>query len=443
MQDADFILDGPGLLRERRGTMEVHLTPGSWTVLMKRDTQRLRLPARGADQTKVVAVPRRAELLFSLLTDNVAEELRFTQRAYGPTDDAEVLNSVVRDLELSPLLQRRLHELSGGEKARVAIAVALLVRPSLLVLQDTLAAVDSERRSRVCRAVQNHGVSVLEVRGTPLEADSPAERVVLADGKQTAILSREGYRLAAPAFRPTPQPLRDRLESTPRLDVHGLSYQYASNFRLAPVDLRVSAGGIVRITGPNGAGKTTLMKSLAQLLMPDRGTVELNAEGATVRLSYPARKRERGLSRWLLYQFQDPDHQIYCATVRHELVETARHAGGLRHSPDEVATELGLNAFLEASPWDLSEGQRRLLTLGSILYAAPPVLLADEPTAQLDWVQRETVLRALHRYADQGGTCLYIAHDEPFNHALGAATLDLPFDGRALRAADENLGERV
>lgn len=443
MQDADFILEGAALLRDRQGKIEAHLKPGSWTVLLKRDPLRLLLPARGADQAKVVAVPRRAELLFSLLTDNVADELRFTQCAHGPADDAMDLNGVVRDLELSSLLHRRLHELSGGEKARVAIAVALLAQPSLLVLQDTLAAVDSERRGRLCRAVQNHGVSVLEVRGTPLEPDSPAESVILADGQQIAILSPEDYWLASPALQLSAQPLRHQVESAVRLTVHGLSFQYAGDFRLSPVDLQAGAGRIVRITGPNGAGKTTLMKSLAQLLLPDRGTVELNAGGATVRLSYPATKRKRGLSRWLLYQFQDPDHQIYCATVRGELMETARHAGGLRNSPDEVASELGLKAFLETSPWDLSEGQRRLLTLGSILCAAPPVLLADEPTAQLDWVQRETVLRALRRYADQGGTCLYVAHDEPFNEALGASTLRLPFDGRVVHGSCGDLGERV
>jgi putative ABC transport system ATP-binding protein len=143
---------------------------------------------------------------------------------------------------------------------------------------------------------------------------------------------------------------------------------------LQAVDLTVHAGELVALVGPTGSGKTTLLRVLAGLLPPDRGSITLQGQ------------RLDGLT----------DDALTDATERaHALVET-----------------LGLTALADRYPPDLSGGQQQLVAIARALAANPPLLLADEPTANLDSSTARTIVNHLRALADRGDHGILLAtHD--------------------------------
>jgi energy-coupling factor transport system ATP-binding protein len=127
----------------------------------------------------------------------------------------------------------------------------------------------------------------------------------------------------------------------------------------------------------------------------------------------------------VLYAFQNPDDQLYLPTVRRELEETAALAGAgdAAARVPVVARRLGLAEVLGRAPMDLPRAQRRLVTLGACLVAAPPVLLLDEPTVALDGRQRQRLHAALADYVGSGGAVLLVSHDLDFVARLATAAL--------------------
>ncbi len=198
------------------------------------------------------------------------------------------------------------------------------------------------------------------------------------------------------------------------LEITNLTFHRPPTFRLGPVVAAARRGDIVAVLGKNGAGKTTLLKALASLVEPIIGDVVVTVSGTTTRP--PARRRRHLWARRVLYCSQDPDDQIYHATVREEILSTAK-ASGRSVSPDALhaaASMFCLDARLSDSPLDLPFSLRRLVLLAAALLARPPVLLLDEPTAGLDAVQVAAVTDAVRAFAHGGGTVFLISHDPDF-----------------------------
>jgi energy-coupling factor transport system ATP-binding protein len=425
----DLHITSDGSLRTAQGQHLLAAESFTWCTVLRRDDCAVHLPETTASAGRVIEVPRRPELLFSLLADKVCDELAIAAALHAETPALLEIDRLVADFGLTSLLQRNPLDLSGGEKAKLAMCIALLARPQVLVLDDVMDPIDVEMRPRVVNALRFAAVKVVDIRTTAPSVGDIVDVVVLPDGAAWSVLGASDYLEKRSAFLPK---YMRHLQLTPGpviLEAHGLTYTYPGSFRLPPVDLTARAGERVRIAGRNGSGKSTLLKALAQLLMPDNGEVSISAGRGNEPLSlrYPLRRRTKGLARVLLYQFQEPSNQLYCATVLEELQETAIRSGSRNpRSVYEVAHILALTSQMNMSPWDLSEGQRRMLSLGSILCANPPLILADEPTAQLDWEQRTLIAQALNGFVADGGACLFIAHDESFSAAMASRTIFVP-----------------
>lgn len=138
-------------------------------------------------------------------------------------------------------------------------------------------------------------------------------------------------------------------------------------------------GEVVAVVGPNGSGKTTLLMVAAGLLEPSRGQVLL--DGRPLREQLPEARRRIGLV------FQDPDDQLFNSTVYDEVAFTLRQLlpteGDVYRRVIEVAGMFRLEGLLDKPPYKLSIGEKRRVTLASILAYDPEVLLLDEPTANL------------------------------------------------------------
>ncbi|MER7753673.1 ABC transporter ATP-binding protein [Kitasatospora sp. NPDC097643] len=222
---------------------------------------------------------------------------------------------------------------------------------------------------------------------------------------------------------PTPPPL---------LAADALVRSHLSGSTLIPavrgVSLRIDRGEFVAVTGPSGAGKSTLLHLLGGLLRPDEGELWLDGrrvdrlrEAAWARL----RRRQYGIvfqSGNLLPDFSVADNIELTAVLAGMSARTARERR------EELLTDLGLAHKAAAGPGELSGGERQRVALARALVNRPQLLLADEPTGNLDSRSTRDVLALLSRYHEQGTTIVLVTHD-----ARAASTADRVvslFDGR-------------
>ncbi len=174
------------------------------------------------------------------------------------------------------------------------------------------------------------------------------------------------------------------------------------------VSLAVPAGQFLVFAGPNGSGKTTLAKHFNGLLKPSSGRVVVGGQDT-------APLRVAQLARLVGYVFQNPDHQIFAATVREELAFGLRLQGlpgeEVERRVAQALADAGLTPLAGQPPATLSLGQRRLVTLASILAARPQILVLDEPTGGLDWRSRQDLMDRVTRFNATGGAVVLITHD--------------------------------
>ena len=196
------------------------------------------------------------------------------------------------------------------------------------------------------------------------------------------------------------------------LAVEGLSHVYGREVRaLDGVDLRIAAGERVALVGQNGSGKTTLARHLNGLLRPSSGRVLVDGVDST-RLTVAQLARRVGLV------FQDPDQQIFAASVRSEVEFGPRNlglrGGSLRQAVDAALDAVDLGTEARTNPYDLGSARRKLLALASVLAMRTPVLVLDEPTTGQDLRGVERVRSVIESASSAGRTVIAISHDMRF-----------------------------
>jgi ABC-type lipoprotein export system ATPase subunit len=190
----------------------------------------------------------------------------------------------------------------------------------------------------------------------------------------------------------------------------------SDEFVLTDVSLDADRGELVALTGPSGCGKSTLLFCLGGLVRPRRGTIRLLGT-ETTQLSDAARARMRAEQIGFVFQdaLLDPSRRIRTSVKEASLYSSAaRHAyRNLDARVRAILSELGVSSLVERRPGQMSGGQAQRVALARALLLAPPVVLADEPTGNLDRSAGEAVINALTRYArDTGGCVIFATHDD-------------------------------
>jgi len=196
------------------------------------------------------------------------------------------------------------------------------------------------------------------------------------------------------------------------ITVHDLHFAYPNYVTaLRGVNLKIDKGEFVAIMGENGAGKTTLVKHFNGLLKPKSGYVKvdgLDTKDTTV----------AELSKRVGYVFQNPLYQLFSETVEKEI---ALGLSGMNLSEsekarriDEVLIELGVEKFRNRHPLMLSEGERRRVAIASVLVMNPEVIVLDEPTLALDFLEKKRLSGVLTRLHKEGRAIILVTHDVEF-----------------------------
>jgi cobalt/nickel transport system ATP-binding protein len=162
---------------------------------------------------------------------------------------------------------------------------------------------------------------------------------------------------------------------------------------LKDLDLHFHAGQQIGLVAPNGSGKTTLFHIIMGLLKPDSGQVNLFGKGRSREADFVEVRRRIGLL------FQDADDQLFSPTVIDDVAFGPLNLGQSRDqaraTAENALADLGLEGFANRITHQLSGGEKRLVSLATVLAMAPEVLLLDEPTNGLDTGTRQRIVEIL------------------------------------------------
>lgn len=401
--------------------------------------------------------------------DQIVSSLVFDEVAFGPRnlglDDAEVERRVLAALDLVGMLSFAdcvTTELSGGQQQRIALAGALAMHPSYLVLDEPTAQLDPSARAgfrdlfsrlaheshmgialithdpaEIARADRVIDVARMGVRsgdasaggdrandarvgdvrgGGACEGDAFKGAQSTGDASLDSVRSFEacasdacavsednasegGSLMAATCARGG---RADIVHARPVLELDGIFFSYGDRPVLTDVSLRVHAGEVVLLAGASGAGKSTLASIAAGLVAPCSGEVRL--------CGAPPVPGDVGLA------FQQPEAQFFLDTVYDEIAYAPRNL-----SCDEAEVDRRVHAavrtvgldegLLSSSPFELSGGQARRVALASVLSLDAPAYIFDEPSAALDAKGRAFARRMVEGLSREGRAVLVITHD--------------------------------
>ncbi len=374
----------------------------------------------------------------------VERELAFGPRQQG-LPRAEIAARIATMAErtgISHVLTRPTTHLSGGERARVAIASVLTMQPPLLILDEPSAALDpmaADALWALLAALHAGGTTIAVAEHRPGRL---WESAVSVAGMRTGRLDVQGTPEAvvrnATQASDLPLPAVTRLcieaglPERPRTVAEAADLLRARNLTLAPqsggiaamgepllvaaavraerdgrvvlngIDLRLHRGETIALVGTNGAGKTTLLRLLAGLSRPESGRIT-GGDGM------PVPRRRIGML------LQNADDALFCRAVRDEVAYSA-HALN-RYDAAWIAmliARFALEPLLERPPLGLSDGEKRRVALAAMLAHRPEIVLLDEPTAGQDRQRRDALAAMLATLRAEGVGVILATHDMEF-----------------------------
>jgi energy-coupling factor transporter ATP-binding protein EcfA2 len=389
-----------------------------------------------------------SQLVMERVEDDVAFGLE--NRAWPRSAMRARVPEVLGEMGLHALDRQRSRRLSGGQQQRLALAGALAPRPGVLVLDEPTANLDPAGATAFMASLAGlraeRSTTIVLIEHLVDAAWPMADRVLALDGdgrpidfgtpqeveRRSAVRLRDAgiwlpaaveRRISdggtrAPRGRAMAHPAEDR---PPVVSASNLRFGFdRSEPVIRDVDLRIEAGERVALVGSNGSGKSTLARLLVGLLRPDLGAVRLLGDD-------PARLRPAELARRASYVFQDPERQFLAQTVEEEVLLGLRFVQ--RSAARILMGRIGLplERFGRRSPYRLSGGEQRRLSLASALVREPALLVLDEPTFGQDRFGYEGLLEILDERLDAGATLLVATHDQRF--VADATTRSIGLEG--------------
>lgn len=358
--------------------------------------------------------------------------------------------------------QRPVDQLSGGEKQRIALASLLAMEPGILVFDEPTANLDPVGTQNVFALLRQikeqsaHTIILIEHKlddlmdlvdrvvvlgragsiiadGTPrsvfydsievlqeygvwvpqialLAQRLRAQGVTLPHNPVTLPEAEQALRQSDIVITPILQnpPTGEDQVAQPAIEIRDLSLHHGARTILDHISLSVPQGDFLALVGANGAGKTTLAHHMMDIQHAPAGKVLLHGKEIT-------RFSARELVHEVGYVFQNPEHQFITESVSDEISYSLRVMGlpsdEVEARTSDLLARFGLTRLARANPFTLSHGEKRRLSVATVLAAGQRTLILDEPTFGQDQRNAEALLDLLRSLHEEGHTIVVITHD--------------------------------
>jgi energy-coupling factor transport system ATP-binding protein len=351
-----------------------------------------------------------------ILGSTVEQELAFGMENLGVAraEMHQRVSEVLKQLKLEQYVGQPTYALSGGQRQQIAAAGILVMQPSIFLFDEPFANLDSRAVDKLEELIQellskNSAVIIVEHRVEEALRLKPDKVLLLRDGHQIFFGDTQQFLdLADPTqiklpieatlrslsdssqaknflVRPITTSQDDNLPSDESiLEFEDVYFQYSSYSAeiLHGISCEIRRGETIALLGPNGSGKTTLVKQALGLLRPTKGMVRLYGED-TRKLSVAELASRIG------YVFQSPNAMLFASSVHKEVAfgpENLRFSSEhVKGAVQEAEDALNVAEFDSRSPFSLSFGQQKRVSIASVLSMQGKILLLDEPTAGQDY----------------------------------------------------------
>ena len=350
-------------------------------------------------------------------------------------------------------------ELSGGQKQRAAIASFIALRPELLVLDEPMSNLDPEGKLSIIQAIDSirneFDITIIVVEHNPEVIQKYADKVLAINNGQaiaygtteqvysqcklfdenglySSDIARIGWQAGLSYSGRVPFTVDEMLEAfdgrnqkslVPNLEddpidqsaqeiisVKDLSFSYEDGTQaLRRVTFAIKQGEYVGLIGQNGAGKSTISKIISGLYKKFQG------EAKVMGMDLRDKKVIQKIPCYVGYVFQNPDNQIFMRKVYDEVAYGLKNLKIPQQEIDQRVKEalksVGLLSKIDEDPMFLGKGEKRRLTVASILVMDPKIMIVDEPTTGQDFRMSEDIMNLLEELNKAGTTILAITHD--------------------------------
>lgn len=348
-------------------------------------------------------------------TTQVDDELTFAAQNLGhsPKEIIQKKEEAILLFDLTPLLNRSMFDLSGGEKQLVACAAAYIQNPKLIVLDEPSSNLDFENTKKlaaILKKIKEKGTTIVISEHRLSYLNELADRyIVLENGNITHDLNTDEFKKLGENYRKKiglrtlePYHLAISCKEHVAADTKLTGKQLATGFSSKPNvisidDINFNSNQVTSLMGHNGAGKSTLINSLSGLKRFKHGEVYLDAKKL---------KKKKRIKQSVMVM-QDVSLQFFFETVNQEL---------LFNSPDKNKVIKALDLFdlkhlLNHHPRTLSGGEKQRLALATAYLSDKPIVILDEPSSGLDYYHLVKVASAINEIKEAGKIVILITHD--------------------------------
>ena len=357
----------------------------------------------------------------------VGEDIAFAlENSCTPQDEMHAITRHAAELVgIEKHLDYAPHELSGGQKQRVSLAGVMVDQVKILLFDEPLANLDPAAGKQAIELIDEiQKMTPDELLSTSLLADNGIREPLYVTAMRYAgiditkekrpahvdsVVLNEGDRKRLQEWFEA-QPFKEETgEREKLLEVKNLSFGYTKEHQtLHNVSLSIDKGEMVSIVGRNGAGKSTFSKLVCGFEDPDSGEILFHGKDLL-------KENIRHRAKYIGYVMQNPNQMISKTMIYEEVALSLQKAGmpeeKVRQKVEDTLKICGLYPFRNWPVSALSFGQKKRVTIASVLVQDPELIILDEPTAGQDFKHYTEIMEFLRKLNERGVTVVMITHD--------------------------------
>ena len=379
-------------------------------------------PFRICDISKIVSsVFQNPENQF--FTADVLSDLVYACENYGISKQEikQRMRDIVSLLSLNNIIEKKLSDLSGGEKQKIAIASILMLKTDILLLDEPSSNLDYQSiilLSEIFEKLKAGGYTIIVIEHRLFYMKNLCDRlIVMGNGKISGIYEKSelktmsndmlhekglrGINLFQSVVRDPPKDIFD----DPLLELKDITFGYKKERKiLKGISFSVFPGDKVALLGRNGCGKTTLAKILCGLRQERGGSISFDGK------SLVTKDRSKTIS----YVMQNVDFQLFGYSVYNDLLLGNEGQTDIESRIQKVLDILNLSDMKEQHPTVLSIGQKQRLVIAASYLLNKRVNVFDEPTSGLDYESMQKVCDLINSVTGNKNASIIITHDYEF-----------------------------